>query len=86
LFQPGDDTIGFAMNPENPALATYMARRPLGAWRTNGPPIGSAVVCGCGRPATVPLDALPGVVTSASQECHDHFACPVQECAGCGYG
>src|SRR6516165_10269842 len=45
------------MKPPNCWLSTYMARRPSGAWRTKGPPAVSAVVCGCGRPATVPVVA-----------------------------
>src|SRR5215472_8288509 len=49
--------MGLPINPANCWLSTYMARRPSGAWRTKGPPAVSAVVCGWGRPATVPVVA-----------------------------
>src|SRR5262249_60994242 len=60
LVHPGEDTITLAMNCafcRVPGVATYMARLPSGACLMNGPPAGSAVVCGCGLPATVPVTA-----------------------------
>jgi hypothetical protein len=63
LQYPGIDTVGKPRNPLNPVVATYWARRPLGAWRTKGPPAGSAVVCGWGRPATVPPGATVAWLT-----------------------
>src|SRR5436190_9424763 len=58
LLYPGDATIGLATTPPNPVLAArYIALRPSCVCRMNGPPAGSPVVCGCGRPAAIPDDA-----------------------------
>jgi hypothetical protein len=45
------------MKPPGTCVSTYIARLPSGACRTKGPPWTSAVVCGCGLPATVPPTA-----------------------------
>src|SRR5215475_3844002 len=53
--------MGLATNAafaSDPGVATYIARRPEGECLMNGPPAGSAVACGCGLPATVPVTAM----------------------------
>src|SRR5215469_6318518 len=64
-----------------------MGRRPRGAWRTNGPPAGSLVVCGWGRPAAVDAGAIAvvvGVVMASSYEDRGEVGGVMRQRAGPG--